>query len=72
MTNAEKLAKDTDVMAEIIRNYCRSTNCPSCPFCERTQNDGVFCKIVTYETDTFDNDIKKWLESEVEEDAEIH
>lgn len=65
MTNAEKLAKDTFFLAQIIDlwRFCeiRYRDCEGCPFWK----DGIPC---TANRD----ELYKWLESEAEEDAEIH
>lgn len=63
MTNAEKLAKDTEKLAKWL--------CSSTGMCE--ENDGNDCRTCRYSGICADTeDMKEWLESEVEEDAEIH
>lgn len=66
MTNAEKLAKDTEFMADSIILYCYDTNCQQCRFAE-IKGTSVCCKIAEYAEGTFRNGIKKWLEREAEE-----
>lgn len=60
MTNAEKLAKDTEFLARLIGAYdCHGIQCCDCELC-------CSPNCLDYEQ------TKEWLESEVKEDAEIH
>lgn len=62
MTNAEKLTKDTELLARLITGPVLT-----CFYCSRCKDSKC--------TDTDDNcrlGIKEWLESEVKENAEIH
>lgn len=57
MTNAEKLAKDTNAMEYLLNFLCdNSPSCLTCPV------DIVKCKSGTR--------IREWLESEAKEDGE--
>lgn len=57
MTNAEKLAKDTEKLAHILLNFCLrgGVDCESCPLEEGSAKR--MCMTVSF-------DWKEWLESE--------
>ena len=61
MTNAEKLAKDTDYLADIISEY--PSDCDACPAKEECSK---------WDVESCYDFIKWWLESEAEGSEELH
>lgn len=60
MTNAEKLAKDTNKLAQILCGYCLAGTCEGCAFeqdCAKANAGYIGFRW------------EKWLESEAKEDA---